>query len=241
MIRKIISINEDKCNGCGICATACHEGAIEIINGKAKLIKDEYCDGLGDCLPGCPMDAIKIIEREADEYNEEAVKERIKEREEKSNESLPCGCPGTMAKKIVRKVIKKVKPEEKQILNEEVVSELSQWPVQLNLINPHSEFLSNADLLIAADCTAYSYANFHRDFIKGHVTMIGCPKLDDVEYYKEKLTEILRYNNVKSIKVIRMTVPCCGGIVSAVKEAMLNSGVIVPYSEVIIDTDGSIR
>lgn len=146
-----------------------------------------------------------------------------------------------MAKKIVRKVIKKVKPEEKQILNEEVVSELSQWPVQLNLINPHSEFLSNADLLIAADCTAYSYANFHRDFIKGHVTMIGCPKLDDVEYYKEKLTEILRYNNVKSIKVIRMTVPCCGGIVSAVKEAMLNSGVIVPYSEVIIDTDGSIR
>ncbi|KGN02591.1 (Fe-S)-binding protein [Clostridium novyi A str. 4570] len=241
MIRKIISINEDKCNGCGICATACHEGAIEIINGKAKLIKDEYCDGLGDCLPGCPMDAIKIIEREADEYNEEAVKERIKEREEKSNESLPCGCPGTMAKKIVRKVIKKVKPEEKQILNEEVVSELSQWPVQLNLINPHSEFLSNADLLIAADCTAYSYANFHRDFIKGHVTMIGCPKLDDVEYYKEKLTEILRYNNVKSVKVIRMTVPCCGGIVSAVKEAMLNSGVIVPYSEVIIDTDGSIR
>ena len=164
MIRKIISINEDKCNGCGICATACHEGAIEIINGKAKLIKDEYCDGLGDCLPGCPMDAIKIIEREADEYNEEAVKERMKEREEKSNESLPCGCPGTMAKKIVRKVIKKVKPEEKQILNEEVVSELSQWPVQLNLINPHSEFLSNADLLIAADCTAYSYANFHRDF-----------------------------------------------------------------------------
>ena len=241
MIRKIISINEDKCNGCGICATACHEGAIEIINGKAKLIKDEYCDGLGDCLPGCPMDAIKIIEREADEYNEEAVQERIKEREEKSNESLPCGCPGTMAKKIVRKVIKKVKPEEKQILNEEVVSELSQWPVQLNLINPHSEFLSDADLLIAADCTAYSYANFHRDFIKGHVTMIGCPKLDDVEYYKEKLTEILRYNNVKSIKVIRMTVPCCGGIVSAVKEAMLNSGVIVPYSEVIIDTDGSIR
>lgn len=241
MIRKIISINEDKCNGCGICATACHEGAIEIINGKAKLIKDEYCDGLGDCLPGCPMDAIKIIEREADEYNEEAVKERMKEREEKSNESLPCGCPGTMAKKIVRKVIKKVKPEEKQILNEEVVSELSQWPVQLNLINPHSEFLSDADLLIAADCTAYSYANFHRDFIKGHITMIGCPKLDDIEYYKEKLTEILRYNNVKSIKVIRMTVPCCGGIVSAVKEAMLNSGVIVPYSEVIIDTDGSIR
>ncbi|ABK61297.1 ATP-binding protein [Clostridium novyi] len=240
MIRKIISINEDKCNGCGICATACHEGAIEIINGKAKLIKDEYCDGLGDCLPGCPMDAIKIIEREADEYNEEAVKERIKEREEKSNESLPCGCPGTMAKKIVRKVIKKVKPEEKQISNKEVVSELSQWPIQLNLINPHSEFLSDADLLIAADCTAYSYANFHRDFIKGHITMIGCPKLDDVEYYKEKLTEILRYNNVKSVKVIRMTVPCCGGIVSAVKEAMLNSGVIVPYSEVIIDTDGSI-
>ncbi|GAB6149652.1 MULTISPECIES: ATP-binding protein [Clostridium] len=240
MIRKIISINEDKCNGCGICATACHEGAIEIINGKAKLIKDEYCDGLGDCLPGCPMDAITIIEREADEYNEEAVKERMKEREEKSNESLPCGCPGTMAKKIVRKVIKKVKPEEKQISNKEVVSELSQWPIQLNLINPHSEFLSDADLLIAADCTAYSYANFHRDFIKGHITMIGCPKLDDVEYYKEKLTEILRYNNVKSVKVIRMTVPCCGGIVSAVKEAMLNSGVIVPYSEVIIDTDGSI-
>lgn len=241
MKRKIISIDEKKCNGCGICAEACHEAAIEIIDGKAKLISDEYCDGLGDCLPGCPMDAIEIIEREADEYDEEVVKERIKEKQEKNKvEDMPCGCPGTMAKKIDRSPLKPKKAKEINIKEEESVSELTQWPVQLNLINPKSEFLKNADLLIAADCTAYAYANFHRDFIKGHITIIGCPKLDDNEYYKEKIGEILKNNNIKSIKVVRMTVPCCGGMVSAVKGAMLESGIIVPYSEVTIDTDGSI-
>ncbi|MCY6369891.1 ATP-binding protein [Clostridium ganghwense] len=247
MKRKIISIDEKKCNGCELCVNACHEGAIELINGKARLVSDEYCDGLGDCLPACPTDAIKIIEREAEEYNEEAVEKRMVEMKENKEvaKAMPCGCPGTMAKMIKRE---NSKADDKKISVKEDnrgaetknVSELRQWPVQIKLINPKSSFLENADLLIAADCTAYAYADFHKDFIKNHITMIGCPKLDDNEYYKEKLTEILRNNNIRSIKVVRMSVPCCTGIVNSVKRAMLESNVIVPYSEVIIDTDGSI-
>lgn len=253
MLRKIVNISEEKCNGCGLCVSACHEGAIELIDGKAKLISDEYCDGLGDCLPECPTGAIEIVEREAKEYNEELVQAKIEERENlktKDNEvslekpKLPCGCPGTMAKSIERKPnaipISKNTITKKTEEDFTMPSELRQWPVQIKLINTRAAYLENADLLIAADCTAYAYANIHKDFIKDRITLIGCPKLDDNEYYKEKLAEILTNNKIKSIKVLRMSVPCCGGMVAAVKGAMLMSSTIVPYSEVIIDTDGSI-
>lgn len=245
MKRKIITIDEKKCNGCGICVNACHEGAIQMVDGKAKLISDEYCDGLGDCLPGCPTGAIEIIEREADEYNEEKVKQRMEEKKKESkSEPLACGCPGTMAKMIQKpaaklEVKKQVKKEELET-NEDIASELMQWPVQLNLINPNAKFLEGADLLIAADCTAFAYANFHKDFIKGRITAIGCPKLDDNNYYKEKIAQMLRDNDIRSIKVIRMSVPCCGGIVNSVKSAMLEANKIIPYSEVIIDVNGEI-
>lgn len=239
MIRKIIHIEEDKCNGCGLCSNACHEGAIEMVNGKAKLISDEYCDGLGDCLPECPTGAISIIEREAKDYNEELVQKKIEENKAKP---LPCGCPGTAAKLIQRKPVKKLtipKNENTSLHNNE--SELRQWPVQLSLINTKASYLNNADLLVAADCTAYAYTNFHRDFIKDHITVIGCPKLDDNNYYEEKLVEILKLNNIKSITVVRMEVPCCGGIVASVKNAMLKSKIIVPYKEITISTDGNIN
>ncbi|AJA48980.1 iron-sulfur cluster-binding protein [Clostridium pasteurianum DSM 525 = ATCC 6013] len=245
MERKIVKIHEEKCNGCGICVKACHEGAIQIINGKAKLISDEYCDGLGDCLPGCPEGAIEIIEREAVDYSEEAVQKLKKEKAEKKNEvqSIPCGCPGTVAKAIVRKASAATNVKIKENIAAESavnVSELRQWPVQLKLINTRAPYLKEADLLVAADCTAYAYADFHKDFIKDHITVIGCPKLDDVKYYEEKLAEILKMNDIKSITVVRMEVPCCGGIVNAVKTAMLNSQTIVPYREVIIGTEGNI-
>lgn len=246
MKRKIVSIDEKKCNGCGLCVEGCHEGAIELIDGKAKLVSDEYCDGLGDCLPQCPTGAIEIIERESKEYDEEAVKKRMAERtnEKSSSKPMPCGCPGTMAKKIERKTLNVtnnniVKAKEIS-LDMPIQSQLSQWPVQLKLVNPNAQYFKNANLLVAADCTAYAYANFHNDFIKDHITVIGCPKLDDNEYYKEKLAEIIKNNNIKSITVVRMEVPCCGGIVSAVKEAMLRSQTIVPYKEVTISTDGNI-
>lgn len=240
MERKIVQIHEEKCNGCGICVNACHEGAIKLIDGKAKLISDEYCDGLGDCLPGCPMGAIEIIEREAVDYSEEAVEklkqEKIKKGEMKLN--LGGGCMSSKAKIIERKpsdAPKKV--EESQNLN---ASELRQWPVQLKLINTNAGYLKGADLLVAADCTAYAYADFHKDFIKDHITVIGCPKLDDVEYYKDKLVEILKTSDLKSLTVVRMEVPCCGGIVNAVKTAMLEAQTIIPYKEVVISTEGNI-
>lgn len=254
MKRKIIEIHEELCNGCGLCVNACHEGAIKMIDGKAKLISDEYCDGLGDCLPACPTGAIEIIEREADAYNEELVMEKIKEREahekemaveESSEDKLPCGCPGTMAKKIERPQVNpfnmvKEATSAKEAVTGPAVSQLTQWPVQLKLINPSASYLENADLLIAADCTAYAYGNFHEEFIKGKVTIIGCPKLDDNDYNKNKIKEILLNNSIKSITVVRMEVPCCSGIISAVKEAMLESGKIVQYKEVTISTDGRI-
>lgn len=236
MIRKIVNIDEKKCNGCGLCAKACHEGAIELIDGKAKLISDEYCDGLGDCLPECPTGAITIIERESKAYDDELVKKKMEEK--KKEEKMPCGCPGTAAKKIERKIVKT--SVAKEVQSDEVQSELMQWPVQLKLINANAPYLKNSNLLVAADCTAYAYANFHRDFIKGHITVIGCPKLDDVNYYKEKFVEIIKNNDLKSITVVRMEVPCCGGIVGAVKAAMLEAGVIVQYKEVIVGTDGSL-
>jgi Fe-S-cluster-containing hydrogenase component 2 len=246
MKRKIITIDENKCNGCSLCAEACHEGAIEMINGKAVLVKDEYCDGLGDCLPACPTDAIKIIEREAAEYDEEAVKIKMLERKKaKDNNGIKVysggGCPSSAVKVFNRE--EKTEDKEIKLENEkiEVQSELRQWPVQLNLINTRAPFLENADILVAADCAAYAYADFHRDFIKGHVTMIGCPKLDDNNFYENKLTELIQLNNINSITVVRMSVPCCGGIVTSIKNAIVRSEKIVNYKEVIINTDGTIK
>ncbi len=238
MKRKIVNIDREKCNGCGLCVNACHEGAIELVNGKAQLIGDEYCDGLGDCLPECPVDAINIIERESKDYDEKLVVEKKKEKLNLKVD-LPCGCPGTAAR-IINRVPKSkihVSTSGENIGN---ISKLRQWPVQLKLINPKAAYLKNAELLVAADCTAYAYGNFHEDFIKDHIVLIGCPKLDDINYYEEKFTEIIKNNDLKSITVVRMEVPCCSGIVNAVKNSMLRSGIIVPYKEVIISTEGNI-
>lgn len=196
MLRKIVNINEEKCNGCGACAAACHEGAIAMINGKAKLIKDDYCDGLGDCLPACPADAITIEEREAAAYDHEAVVARLSTR-------------------------------------------LTQWPVQIRLVPVRAPYYKGRGLLIAADCCAYAYGNFHKDFMEGRTTLVGCPKLDPVNY-AEKLTEVIRQNDITEITVARMTVPCCGGIQMAVKQALEASGKKLPLHIVTIDTDGTI-
>jgi len=246
MKRNIISIDENKCNGCGLCINACHEEAIELVNGKAKLISDEYCDGLGDCLPQCPTDAIKIVKREATGYDLAAVEMKKNQNDKKEDKKidLPCGCPGTMEKSIKRNLNSKVLQAETKVSGDEeesAASQLKQWPVQLKLVNTNAEFLKGADILIAADCTAYAYGNFHNEFIKGRITLIGCPKLDDSDYYKEKIAEILENNAINSITVVRMEVPCCAGIVSCVKNAMLSSGIIVPYKEVVIGINGVIR
>ena len=228
MIRKIIKIDEEKCNGCGACASACHEGAIEMVNGKAKLTREDYCDGLGDCLPACPMDAITFEEREAPAYNEEAV---LKSKQEKT--PLPCGCPGTHSKAIKREVC------DLDRVSAPINSLLSQRPVQLKLAPTNAPYFDGANLLVAADCTAYAYGNFHNEFIRNRITLIGCPKLDMVDY-TEKLTEIIRDNNIKSVTVVRMEVPCCGGIEHAVKEALQTSGKFIPWRVVTISTDGRI-
>ena len=228
MLRKIIKIDEDKCNGCGICADACHEGAIGIIDGKAKLLREDYCDGLGDCLPTCPTGAITFEEREAPAYDEEAVKAA---KQNKDAEKLPCGCFGTASKEIHHEEI----PAE----NVTVRSRLSQWPVQIKLVPVNAPYFSGANLLIAADCTAYAYGNFHNDFIKGRITLVGCPKLDMVNY-TGKLTQIIAQNDIKSVTVVRMEVPCCCGIENAVKQALQTSGKFIPWSVVTISTDGQI-
>lgn len=242
MKRKIVHIDEEKCNGCGLCVKACHEGAIEIVNGKARLVSDEYCDGLGDCLPECPTGAISIIERESKPFDEDAVKLRMTGKKEVL---LPCGCPGTEARRLEREQpdrnIMSTGDKSDIYMENTIQSELTQWPVQLKLINMDAGYLDDAHILVAADCTAYAYANFHRDFIKGRITIIGCPKLDDNAYYTEKIKEILKTHNIKSLTVVSMDVPCCGGIVSAVKTAMLNAQVIVPYREVVITTDGYVK
>ena len=232
MIRRIINIDEEKCNGCGLCAGACHEGAIGMVNGKAKLLRDDYCDGLGDCLPVCPTGAITFIEREAAAYDEEAVM-RAKS---KSEAPLACGCPGSMARQL-----KTDSPGscERSAPVAAQPSELRQWPVQIKLAPVNAPWFKGAKLLIAADCTAYTYAAFHRDFIRGHVTLVGCPKLDSVDY-SEKLTEIIRGNDIKSITVVRMVVPCCGGIELAVKKALLASGKMIPWNGFTIGLDGNI-
>ena len=218
MIRKIITIEVEKCNGCGLCADACHEGAIGIVDGKAKLLREDYCDGLGDCLPACPTNAISFEEREAPAYNEAAVLAAKKAKEEK----VPCGCPGSSCQSVQSKA-----------------TELRNFPVQIKLLPPNAPYFDGADLLIAADCTAYSYGNFHNDFMKNRVTLIGCPKLDAVDY-SEKLTQIFKHNNIRSVTVARMTVPCCGGLSHAVKTAAQNSGKNIPVHIVTISPDGKI-
>lgn len=235
MKRKIISIDEEKCTGCGICADACHEGAIEMVNGKAKLVSESYCDGLGACLPHCPADAITIEEREAEAFDEEYARKHQQEKLAKPEnpvQNLACGCPGTAAKTIERKQ-SAAAPEAR------MESQLAQWPCQIKLVPVKAPYFQNANLLIAADCTAYAYANIQHDFMRGKVTLIGCPKLDDVDY-SEKLTDILKANEIKSITVLRMEVPCCAGIVSAVKKAIIDSGKMLPWRVVTISTDGEI-
>ena len=230
MIRKIIKIDEEKCNGCGACAAACHEGAIEMIGGKAKLTREDYCDGLGDCLPACPTNAITFEEREAPAYDEAAV---LAAKKQKESTPLPCGCPGSQSKVIKREACDCLAPVQN------VTSQLSHWPVQIKLAPVNAPYFDGANLLIAADCTAYAYGNFHQEFIRNHVTLIGCPKLDAIDY-AEKLTEIIKSNNIKSVTVTRMQVPCCGGIENAVKRALMASGKFIPWRVVTISTDGRI-
>ncbi|EGT5081956.1 TPA: 4Fe-4S binding protein [Clostridioides difficile] len=236
MMRKIIKIDEEKCNGCGLCVEACHEEAIGMVNGKAKLLRDDYCDGLGDCLPTCPTNAISFEYREAAEYDEAAVKANM-EAKKAQKKTLACGCPGSQSKSINREVSNSTS------ISNDIVdikgSQLNQWPVQIKLVPTNASYLKNASLLIAADCTAYAYGNFHNKFMKNKVTLIGCPKLDEVDY-AEKLTEILKENDIKNIVVTRMEVPCCGGIVNAVKTALQNSGKMIPWQIVTISVDGKI-
>lgn len=228
MIRKIITIDEAKCNGCGACAMACHEGAIQMIDGKAKLTREDYCDGLGDCLPACPVNAITFEEREALAYDEAAVLVAKKQQE---SQTLACGCPGTQSKVINRK------ESECMVSSNEVSSQLTQWPVQIKLVPVCAPYFDGANLLIAADCTAYAYGNFHNEFIRNHITLIGCPKLDDGDY-TDKLTQIIKNNNIKSVTIVRMEVPCCGGIENATRNALQNSGKFIPWQVVTISTDG---
>lgn len=213
MIRRIIQINEDKCNGCGACAAACHEGAIGMVNGKAKLLRDDYCDGLGDCLPECPTGAITFVEREAVPFDKQAVLKNMKKKGQTT--AQPAG--------------QFVPPS----------SQLGQWPCQIKLVPVNAPYFDGAKLLIAADCTAYAYANVHQEFMKGKITLIGCPKLDDVDY-SEKLTQIIAQNDIKSVTVLRMEVPCCGGLEMAVKKALQDSGKFIPWQVTTISIDGKI-
>lgn len=250
MVRKIIKIDEDKCVGCGLCANACHEGAIAIVDGKAKLLRDDYCDGLGNCLPVCPTKAITFEEREAENYNKAVAPKRIAAK----SENLPCGCPGTQSKALNRENgghsghgygehgghghgprghgghgVEAQVPE----------TQLNQWPVQIKLVPVNAPYFENANLLVAADCTAYAYGNFHSEFMRNKITLIGCPKLDEGDY-SEKLTAILAENNIKSVTVVRMEVPCCGGIENAVKAALKDCGKLIQWQVVTISTDGRI-
>ena len=232
MKRRIIEIDREKCNGCGACADACHEGAIAMVDGKAALMRDDYCDGLGDCLPACPTGAISFVEREAAAYDEQAVLAHKQEKMRAEGKSLPCGCPGSRSRRIEH-------TDGGDAPLCEAVSRLAQWPVQIKLAPVNAPYFSGAKLLIAADCTAYAYAAFHERFIKGHITLIGCPKLDAVDY-SEKLTEILLRNDIKSVTVVRMEVPCCGGLEHAAKTALQKSGKFLPWQVVTLSTDGRI-
>lgn len=235
MIRKIIHIDEEKCNGCGLCANACHEGAIEMVDGKAKLVRENFCDGFGDCLPGCPTGAITFEEREAPEYDEKAVREakERKKMDEMKHMHHGGGCPGSRVAKFENN------EEEAPVSAVKPVSRLGQWPCQIKLVPTQAPFFDGAKLLIAADCTAYAYANMHEDFMKGKITIIGCPKLDAVDY-TEKLTTIIRDNDIKSVTIVRMEVPCCGGLQRAAENALKASGKFIPWQVVTISRDGKV-
>lgn len=251
MIRRIIQIDEEKCNGCGACVTACHEGAIGLVDGKAKLMRDDYCDGLGDCLPNCPMEAITFVEREAAAYDEAAVKENMKRKaeaaetaekaKEKQEEQAPVHrCPGQAIREFNRRNTEDESENvQQQASGIKLQSQLQQWPCQIKLVPTNAPYFDGAKLLIAADCTAYAYANVHQEFMRGKVTLIGCPKLDAVDY-SEKLTEIITNNDIKSVMVLRMEVPCCGGLEHAAVTALKNSGKFIPWQVVTISIDGQI-
>ena len=249
MKRKIVEIDEAKCTGCGLCANACHEGAIAMVDGKAKLVKDDYCDGMGDCLPECPAGAIRIVEREAAAYDEKAVQERkmakMQEQMKAGGMSLagktppPGGCPGKAMRQFNRKEVPQPSASGADAQERVPTSELAQWPCQIRLVPATAPFFKGAKLLIAADCTAYAYANFHQEFMRGKVTIVGCPKLDPVDY-SEKLTEILRENDIKSVTIVRMEVPCCGGLEMAAKKALQASGKFIPWQVVTLSLDGKI-
>jgi ferredoxin len=229
MIRNIIKIDKEKCVGCSLCVNACHEGAIGLVDGKAKLLRDDYCDGLGNCLPVCPTGAITFEQREAAQYDKNVAPKRVAKQPEK----LACGCPGTQSKALNR---------EQTIENQnytQINTQLMQWPVQIKLVPVNAPYFENANLLVAADCSAFAYGNFHNEFIRNKITIIGCPKLDEGDY-SEKLTEILKQNNIKSVTVVRMEVPCCGGIENAVKTALINCGKLIQWQVVTISTDGKI-
>ena len=233
MIRKIIHIDEEKCNGCGLCASACHEGARDMVDGKARLVRENFCDGFGDCLPGCPTGAITFEEREAPEYDEKAVQQAKEKKNMNETKHHEGGCPGSRMMHFEQKV--DVAP----IMAGKPVSRLAQWPCQIKLVPTQAPFFDGAKLLIAADCTAYAYANMHEDFMKGKVTIIGCPKLDAVDY-TEKLTVIIRDNDIKSVTIVRMEVPCCGGLQRAAEDALRASGKFIPWQVVTIFRDGNI-
>jgi MinD superfamily P-loop ATPase containing an inserted ferredoxin domain len=242
MKRKILRIDEEKCSGCGLCINACHEGALQLIDGKARLVSESYCDGLGNCLPECPTGAITIEEREAEAFDEEAVKNHMNQNKissENSNNShntLACGCPGTQAKVLAHAWQAETEPVPSV---ENVPSQLGQWPCQIKLVPVSAPYFDNANLLIAADCTAFAYPNMHQRFMRNKITLIGCPKLDDIDY-AEKLTAILQQHEIKSVTVVRMEVPCCGGIAHAVKNALVNSGKMIPWRVVTISTEGRV-
>lgn len=234
MIRKIIHIDEEKCNGCGACATACHEGAIGIVNGKAKLLRDDYCDGFGDCLPACPMDAIHFVEREAAAYDEAAVQaNKRKKQVQAAHAAHAGGCPGSRMRSIRREEAAQPQTAVPQ------PSQLGQWPCQIKLVPVNAPYFRGAKLLIAADCTAYAYANMHSEFMKGKITLIGCPKLDAVDY-TDKLTEIIRGNDIQSVTIVRMEVPCCGGLEYAVRTALQNCGKLLPWQVKTISIKGEL-
>lgn len=243
MIRSIINIDKEKCNGCGLCVNACHEGAIALVDGKAELIRYDYCDGLGNCLPVCPTGAISFVEREAAAYDEAAVQENMKKKQEAEHphqhHDLPCGCPGSQARALKREPETKEAQAPAPVQTGALESQLRQWPVQIKLVPVNAPYFDGANLLIAADCTAYAYADFHRDFMKNRITLVGCPKLDDVDY-SEKLTAILASNNIKSVTVVRMEVPCCGGIQNAAITALKSSGKMIPWQVMTISTTGEI-